>query len=372
LSTDEETTVTTVERHTLPGRDYRDPEIYELERQRIFLQSWFCAGREEQAPGPGDWFTVDVVGESIMVLRGDDGELRAFYNVCRHRGSRLREEPSGNDKGTIMCPYHAWCYDLKGDLVVTPKVDEDEIDRSKLSLWPVHLDVWQGFVFVNLTKGSPRPLRETIGAAYDDMLSFERFDMDELRIGASSEWLVEANWKIIIENYNECLHCPTVHPELVEVIPAYRKGYVFEEGRDDGGVTLASGGTYAPGVDTLPTLPSMNELDARSVYGGTIFPNIMIDTSGTAIIVTQLFPQGPTRTRQVGWYLFHPDAINAPGFDPSGLVQFGELVAGQDNAICERVQRGVSSQAFDHGVYPEKDKWVYAFNQRYLQERDGG
>ncbi|MEO8106325.1 MAG: aromatic ring-hydroxylating dioxygenase subunit alpha [Actinomycetes bacterium] len=364
--------MTTVERHTLPGRDYRDPEIYELERQRIFLQSWFCAGREEQAAEPGDWFTVDVVGESVMVLRGDDGELRAFYNVCRHRGSRLREEASGNDKGTIMCPYHAWCYDLKGDLVVTPKVGEDEIDRRKLSLWPVHLDVWQGFVFVNLTKGSPRPLRENIGGVHDDdMLSFERFEMDQLRIGASSEWIVEANWKILIENYNECLHCPTVHPELVDVIPAYRKGWVFEDGRDDGGVTLASGGTYAPGVDTLPLLPAMNEVDANSVYGGTIFPNIMIDTSGTAIIVTQLFPQGPARTRQVAWYLFHPDTINAPGFDPSGLVQFGELVGGQDNAICERVQLGVSSQAFDHGVYPEKDKYVYAFNQHYLQERDG-
>ena len=198
-------------------------------------------------PNAGDWFIVDVVGESVMVLRGDDGELRAFYNVCRHRGARLREEPSGNDKGTIMCPYHAWCYTLKGDLVVTPKVEEDEVDRSKLSLWPVHVDQWQGFVFVNLTKGDPRPLRETIGEAYDDMLSFERFEMDELRIGASAEWMVEANWKIIIENYNECLHCPTVHPELVDVIPAYRKGWVFEDGRDDGGVTLASGGTTPPG-----------------------------------------------------------------------------------------------------------------------------
>jgi Rieske 2Fe-2S family protein len=235
----------------------------------------------------------------------------------------------------------------------------------------VHLDQWQGFVFVNLTKGTPRPLRETIGAAYDDMLSFERFQMDELRIGASTEWMVEANWKIIIENYNECLHCPTVHPELVDVIPAYRKGWVFEDGRDDGGVTLASGGTYAPGSSALPMLPGMNEVDAQSVYGGTIFPNIMIDTSGTAIIVTQLFPLGPGRTRQVAWYLFHPDTINAPDFDPSGLVQFGELVGGQDNAICERVQLGVSSQAFDHGVYPEKDMYVYAFNQRYLAERDG-
>jgi Rieske 2Fe-2S family protein len=361
----------TQERHTLPGTDYHDPAVYETERQRIFLTSWFCAGREEQAAEPGNWFTIDVVGESILVVRGEDNQLRGFYNVCRHRGSQLREEASGFDKGTIMCPYHAWCYTLSGDLVATPKIGEDELDRTQLSLWPVHVDVWQGFVFVNLAKTTPPPVRDMIGEAYDDMLSFERFRMDELRIGASSEWIVEANWKIIIENYNECLHCPTVHPELVNVIPAYRKGWVFEDGRDDGGVTLAGGSTYAPGGSTLPVLPSMSELDATSVYGGTIFPNVMIDTSGTCIIVTQLIPQGPKRTRQVAWYLFHPDGMSSPGFDASSLVEFGELVAGQDNAICERAQRGVTSQAFSHGVYPEKDKYVYAFNQRYLNERDG-
>ena len=365
--------MTRMDRHTLPGRDYHDPEVFERERQRIFLRSWFCAGRSEQAADPGQWFTIDVVGESILVLRGDDGALRAFYNVCRHRGSRLRDERSGFDKGTLMCPYHAWCYDMKGDLVVTPKVGEDELDRSQLSLWPVHVDEWQGFVFVNLDKQTPRALRDVIGDSYDEMLSFERFEMDTLRIGATSEWIVEANWKILIENYNECLHCPTVHPELVEAIPAYRKGWVFEEGRDDGGVWLASGSSYtADGQSSIPVLPTMNEVEARSVYGGTIFPNVMIDISGTGVVVTQLIPLGPTRTHQVAMYLFHPDAIAAPDFDPSPLVEFGELVGGQDNAVCERVQKGVQSQAFSHGVYPEKDEYVYQFTQVYLQAREGG
>jgi Rieske 2Fe-2S family protein len=359
-----------VERHTLPGSDYRDQDVFELEKKTIFWRNWFCVGREEQAPEPGDWFTVDVTGESVIVVRGDDMHLRAFYNVCRHRGSQLRMEPSGHDKGSIMCPYHAWCYDMKGDLVATPKVGKDEVDRSKLSLWPVHLDIWQGFVFVNLSKERPEPVREHVGSAYDDLLDFERFEIDQLRIGATTEWLVESNWKIIIENYNECLHCPTVHPELVDIIPAYRKGWVFEDGREDGGVTLASGGAYAPGASALPLIPTMTEVDATSVYGGTIFPNVMIDISGTSIICTLLLPISATQTRQIAWYLFHPDAINAPDFDPSGLVEFGELVGGQDNAVCERVQKGVSSQAFTHGVYPEKDKYVYAFNQRYLLERN--
>jgi Rieske 2Fe-2S family protein len=145
---------------------------------------------------------------------------------------------------------------------------------------------------------------------------------------------------------------------------------VFEDGREDGGVTLASGGAYAPGVSGLPLIPTMTEVDANSVYGGTIFPNVMIDVSGTAVICTLLLPISEKQTRQIAWYLFHPDAMAAPDFDPSGLVEFGELVGGQDNTVCERVQKGVSSQAFTHGVYPEKDKYVYAFNQRYLLERN--
>jgi Rieske 2Fe-2S family protein len=362
----------TTTRHTLPGPDYYAPAVYEREKERIFWRSWYYAGREELVQDPGQWFTIDVAGESVLVVRGDDGALRAFYNVCRHRGARLRDEPTGTDKGTIMCPYHAWCYDLTGKLVVTPRVGDDELDKSQLPLHHVRVDTWQGFVFVNLSREEPRPLRESLGSSYDDLLSFERFRMDELRIGASLEWTIEANWKIAIENYNECLHCPTVHPELVEVIPAYKKGWVYEDGRDDGGVSLAgASGNYGPDGGSIALIPAMTEVDASSVYGGTAFPNALIDISGTSVIVTQLIPRGPTTTTQIVQYLFHPESMARDDFDAAPLIAFGELVGGQDNDVCERVQRGVQSRAFDHGVYPEKDIYVYEFNQRYLRERDG-
>jgi Rieske 2Fe-2S family protein len=369
---DEDQPMTTTERHTLPGTDYFDPATYRREREQIFFRSWYFAGRIEQVEQPGQWFTIDVVGESILVICGDDGQLRAFYNVCRHRGSRLRDEESGFERGSIMCPYHAWCYDFTGKLVATPKVDEDEVDRSQLSLWPVHVDVWQGFVFVNLDRGTPQPLREYIAKNYDDLLGFERFDMGVLRIGAQTEWLVEANWKILVENYNECLHCPSVHPELIAMIPIYRTGWVYDESREDGGVLVAGGSSYtANGTSNIAVIPTMTELEAKSVYGGTIFPNALLDISGTGVILTQLLPMGPTRTKQIALYLFHPDSMAKPDFDPTPYVEFGELVGGQDNAICERAQRGVRSRAFDHGVYPAKDEYVWEFNQRYLRERDG-
>ncbi len=362
-----------MDRRTLPGRDYVDAAVYELERERIFFRRWCYAGRAEQAEGVGQWFTVDIAGESILVVRGADQVLRAFYNVCRHRGSRLRDESYGTEKNVIVCPYHAFCYSLTGELVGTPRVGKDELDRSQLSLTPVHLDEWEGFVFVNLDDGTPGPLRESIGEDYEEFLGFERFEMGALRIGASSEWVVEANWKIVVENYNECLHCPTVHPELVAAIPAYRTGWVFEDGREDGGVAIAGGSSYtADGTASIAVIPTMSEEESGSVYGGTVFPSMLLDISGTAVIVSQVLPLGPTTTRVRGTYLFHPDSLALPDFDPSPLVEFGELVSGQDNAICERAQRGVASRSYRAGgFYPDKDQYVWEFNQRYLRARDG-
>jgi Rieske 2Fe-2S family protein len=360
-------------RHTLPGRDYHDPDVYALERERIFLKSWFYACRADRLAEPGQWITVDVVGESVFVLRGDDGQLRGFYNVCRHRGSQLCDGDSGQVKGVVMCPYHAWCYDLTGKLVATPKVDEEEVNRVNLSLWPVHVDEWQGFVFVNLDRETPTPLRETLGTQYDEPLAFERFDLSALRVAHMTESTIAANWKIAIENYSECLHCPQVHPELVAAVPAYRTGWVYDEDRTDGGVALAAGATsYSNDTTTSYTpMPGMKEDEVSAIYGSSIFPNMFLDIAGGTAVSTCLIPEGPTQTRVVTEYLFMPEDIARPDFDPQPVIDFCELVAGQDYTVCERVQRGVQSRAFDHGVYPAKDEYVYQFNQRYLRRRDG-
>jgi glycine betaine catabolism A len=357
-----------VERRTLPGTDYWSPEVFDAERESVFFRSWFLAGRTEQVNEPGDFFTVDVVGESILVVRGDDGELNAFYNVCRHRGSRLHEEAAGRDKRAIVCPYHAWCYSFSGELIGTPRVGDDEVDRSRLGLRSVHVDSWQGLVFVNLVEGAPVPLTEWLGS---DIVDFERFDIAALRMVATQEWVIEANWKIVMENYLECLHCPTVHPELVAVVPTYRRGMVSDPDRTDGGVASLSRSYAAPGTAAIAVLPTMTEMEADSIYGGSFFPNGFLDIAGTGVVVTQLIPLGPTTTREVAWYLFHPDAIAADDFDPSGVIDFCDLVVRQDNDVCERAQRGSRSRSFrEGGVYPEKDADVWAFNQRYLQVRE--
>ena len=360
-------------RHTLPGPDYYDPDVFALERERIFFRHWFYVGREQQLEQPGQWITADVAGESVLLTRGKDGALNAFYNVCRHRGSRLCDEPSGQVKAAIRCPYHAWAYGLDGRLLTTPYIERDEIDHAGTGLWPVHVDSWQGFVFVNLDRQTPQPLRDSLSSHQDGPLSFERFALHTLRTGHRTVLDVAANWKIVIENYNECLHCPTVHPELVDLIPAYRSGWVAEESRSDGGVTLAEGRTTlsTDPRSRLPLLPGMGDVEAASYYGASVFPNMFLDISGREALVTCILPTGPTSTRLITDYLFPREAVESPDFDPSGVIAFNDLVTQQDNDVCERVQRGVTSRAFSHGVFPAKDEYVYQFNQRYLAERDG-
>ncbi|MGN6379497.1 MAG: aromatic ring-hydroxylating oxygenase subunit alpha [Gaiellales bacterium] len=360
----------TPERKTLYGRDYHAPEVFDLERERIFARNWFYAGRAEGLDEPGDFVNIDVAGESVLVVRTKGGDLRGFCNVCRHRGSQLCDELSGRMKGAIKCPYHAWSYSFDGRLIGTPNVAKDEVDRDSLGLWPVAVEVWQGFLFVHLD-ADPAPLEQTLADQHDSPLRFARFNLGELRIGCRTVNEVRANWKILIENYNECLHCPTVHPELVAVVPTFRKGEVYDHGRTDGGVALADGGNSftRTGRSHLPVLPGMTAEDEESLYGCTVYPNMFIDVTGTGAISTVLLPRDAGHTTVVTEYLFQPEVIAADGFDPSEIVDFTELVAGQDYVVCERVQRGVRSRAFTHGVLAEKDSLLDDFNVRYLAQR---
>ena len=340
--------------HTLPGSDYRSPEVFAVERERIFFRHWYYLGRDEGLGEAGDFRVADVCGESILLVRGRDGELRAFYNVCRHRGSRLCDASAGRLKGAIKCPYHAWSYGLDGSLIGTPNVRPDEVDRATLGLKPVAVRAWEGFLFVNLSEDPP-PLEQAFGAADEPPLAFARFAPGKLRVGRRTVVDVRANWKVLIENYHECLHCPTVHPELVQLLPAYRHGSVVERGRGDGGVGLADGATgfTASGTSSLPVLPGLEGTDASAYFGCSIFPNAFLDLQVQTLVATALHPTAADSTTVVAEYLFAPDVIADPAFDPSDVVDFTELVARQDYDVCERVQIGVSSRSYTHGVYAE-------------------
>lgn len=360
-------------KETLPGRDYHDPAVYEADRNRIFHSLWSCIGREEQLAEPGDYLTQELAGESLLVTRTLGGELRGHYNVCRHRGTRLADG-CGHVRKVLTCPYHAWSYDLEGKLVGTPNVHEEEgFDKAAHPLRRVHVETWAGFVFVNLADDPP-PLREWLASDPDNPLWFDKYRVEDLRIGRELTYEVAANWKIIVENFNECLHCPTVHPELVQIVPIYRKGEVEER---DGwwGNSLADGaGSFTTtGASGLPALPGIDATDAHTYYGFHVFPNVLLNFMPDSVMYYLLLPRGPEHTTVISNYLFRPETIEGvDGFEGKAgeIVKFWDLVSRQDWGICERAQTGVRSRSYaGGGVYPFQDRLLRAFNKRYAAVR---
>jgi Rieske 2Fe-2S family protein len=349
--------------HTLTGHEYLSEEVWQAERARLFHGGWFLAARADRLER-GNRTVVDVAGESVLIARDLDGELHAFANVCRHRGARLCDAREVSGQGSLMCPYHAWTYALDGRLIATPHLSDEDIDKSTLPLWQYHLRQWQGFVFVSLAPDPPR-FDEWMTLHCAELLALERYEFGRLKVAATTSCDIAANWKIVIENYQECLHCTRVHPELVDLVPVYRTGWVYDHDRNDGGVTLARGNSMSALPVDLPMLPGSLQSDTASYFGGTIFPNGFIDVTGPCAIVSTLFPKGPNLTTMTMEFMFDPAVIDAPGFDPTPIIAFNELVAEQDNAVCERVHQGVSSMAFDHGVLSPKDDQVIAFTQHY-------
>ena len=354
---------------TLTSADYCDPTILELERRRIFHAGWMYVCHIDGLPA-GTRRVFDIAGRSVIVTRHRDGDVHAFANVCRHRGSELCPAGYGATTGNIRCGYHAWTYSLDGALVATPRVD-DEFDRADYSLWAHHAAVWNGLVFVSVAERPPSlsSWLEQWSPGIDD---FAGVPVGDYRIGVRTEAVVAANWKILVENYNECLHCAVVHPELVDVIPLYRSGHVVDPDRDDEIVELKPGARAltADGHSTLSTLPGV---DPAAEYSGLVFfPNLEFDLTPTTVALTALFPVAPDRTIVVAEYLFSPADVERADFDPSPEVDLNELVGAQDFEVCEMVQRGVSSPAFAGGGLTAKDAYVTEFVHRYLDIRGSG
>lgn len=364
---------------TLPARAYRDPAVFALERERIFAREWVCIGREEAIPRPGEFLLADVVGERVIVVRTREGELAAHHDVCRHRGSRLVLEtdpraeleaaPSGRFRGSIVCPYHAWTYALTGELRLAPFLaEEDGLRREDLGLHPAGVATWGGFVFVHLAPAEAQPLGGQLGPIPERL---RNYPLAELRTARRIVYDVRANWKVIVENYNECYHCGPVHPELCEIVPAFRerggRGLDWEHGipHREGATTFTFTGT----TDRAP-FPGLSEEERARHKGELAYPNLMISCSADHVAAFRLRPLGPDRTRIDVDFLFHPTEMAKATFDPSDAVGFWDLVNRQDWRICEAVQDGMGSRAFDVGYYAPMEDLALDI-RRYVAERLG-
>jgi len=354
---------------SLPSEYYRSPEIFARERDRIFGREWFCAGRADTLPEAGRVRVLEAHGESLLVARTADGRLKAHYNVCRHRGARLCAADA--EGPTLRCPYHAWTYALDGKLLAAPYLNQDPaLSQEDFSLHPVAIAEWGGFYFLNLWPKGPaaRDFASWLGPVAQRV---ERYPLARLTTARTIEYDVAANWKIVAENYNECYHCAGVHPELCEVVPAFKNnggaGLDWDRGvpHRDGAFTFTR-----TGKTSRAPFPGLSEEERTRHKGELVYPNLFLSLSPEHVAAFRLVPEAPDRTRVVCEFLFDPDEARRSGFDPSDAVEFWDLINRQDWKICEEVQRGVSSRAHRFGYYaPMEDQSLDI--RRYVLERLG-
>ena len=338
----------------LPREMYVDRAHWERERELVLYREWFCAGRRRDLglDVPHRLAVVDVAGESVLVTSDADGRLHAAYNVCRHRGSQVvpiepGAAPVCDTARSLRCPYHSWTYDLEGRLLRAPHTDADD-DTTGLDLHPIAVETWGGFVFVHLTPETAAPLADGL-TAYTRRLA--NYELDRLVTGLTLSYDVRANYKVLLENYNECYHCGPVHPELSRLVPAFAGGGAgldWERGVEhrEGAWTFTTTGT----TERAP-LPLLDPDERVRHKGELVYPNLLLSCSADHVAAFELHPLDVDRTRVTCRLLFDPDEVAKPAFDPSDAGDLWDLVNRQDWAVCESVQRGMSSRAYTHGWF---------------------
>jgi Rieske 2Fe-2S family protein len=412
---------------SLPQKYFVSPEIFAQEQEKIFSRQWVLVEHQSAIAQPGDYFISEVANESLIVVRDKRGEIRGFYNVCRHRGSRLIESRNGQLSAAIQCPYHAWTYALDGRLIGAPHMDDvPGFDKSDYPLHRVNLGLWEGFIFVNLAEagaltsilshshssaltgasrpslpeGEKRERRKSGGfVSLENWFAplqgkFSHWNMSMLQPAKRIEYDVRANWKLIFENYSECYHCLGVHPELSKISPYDSAENDLTEGPFLGGfmriakgrsLTMSGNGCAlgiadasrarardrAPARNRNPSQEIENDHDhdgKNRVFYYSIFPNMLLSLHPDYVMVHQLQPHSPERTLILCDWFFHPEAFKHNDFNPDDAIQFWDMVNGQDWHVCELSQQGISSRAYEPGPYSARESIPAAWDEYYLRK----
>ena len=345
---------------TLPAVAYTAPEVLAWERRHLWERSWVCAGRADALARPGDRAAVRVGSAGVLLVRDEAGGLRGFHNVCRHRGHELLDCGQAASGRTIRCPYHAWVYRLDGRLRTAPRFgDLSPADPVHEGLVPARVAEWHGWVFVNPSGDAP-DLTGHVGGL-DELLA--PYQPGRLAVGAAHEYVVAANWKVVVENYHECYHCLSIHPELCRVTPT-------DSGEDFEPAGMWAGGSMdlAAGAETMsltgrggPPLPWLPEgLRRRVLYLG-LLPNLLVSPHPDYLLTHRLEPLDSGSTRVECQWLFPAEAVAAEGFDPSFAVDFWDVTNRQDWRACESVQRGLASPGYRQGPLSAQEGAVHQF-----------
>ena len=324
---------------TLPASWYSDPEVLNLEHERIFHRTWQYAGVADDVAEPGAFLTSRAGRIPVVVVRGRDGELRAFANVCRHRG---HEVVSGcGRRETLQCPYHAWTYDLDGSLRAAPRSEREQgFDRTEWSLRPLRVETWGRLVFVNAHPSAP-PLADVLGDLPNELVE-AGIDIDSFEYrGRSRELTIAANWKIVVENFLECYHCPVAHKSFSRLLDVAPDAYRLRPAR-------WTSSQYAPVQTERDGLPYDPTGEVTGSYFHYIWPNWTLNTlpgpPHVRVLVFQPLDADRTATFVDGFW-----APNASDALVQEITAFGAVVGKEDVELVESVHRGLRSGAVERG-----------------------
>ncbi len=339
---------------TLPSHLYYSQEAYEREKKALFAGSWQVVGHVHQAARPGDYFTFDLLGEPLLIARGDDGVLRGFYNVCRHRAGNPATG-CGNRK-LFRCGYHGWTYRLDGALLVTPEFEGvEDFDRADFGLIPVRLEERFNLIFVNLD-GEALPLQEGLGPL---PAQAERFDFRNMKFSERRTYEMNCNWKTYIDNYLEGYHVPSIHPGLNREIDY--NAYTVEPHAE-----YVRQWTPIRGAQTGDTAPRRYERSAADLTADYfwIFPNWMLNCYPDNVSVNIILPLSPERTLAIfEWYLPEKSLGSEAAHKATA---FSDEIQMEDVRICEIVQKNLRSSSYQSGRYSVKqEKGLHAFHAMY-------
>lgn len=354
---------------TLPAAYYTDPVMFRAEIERLYFGRWICAGRAERIPNPSDFFLCDVAGESVIVTRSADGIIRAFFNVCRHRGTRMCMTPEGAFEGRIRCPYHGWTYGLDGALISAPHLEQPGFSRADYPLRQVSVDTWEGHIFLNFADFASRnrPLTAQLGDLNE---RFAAWRMHELRFHKRIVYDVKANWKLIVQNYNECLHCPSVHPGLDPLTD-----YLGADNEPPTADYIGGSMGFRAGVETMTCdgvrrrdyLPGLNEEQRKMVAYYAIYPNLLLALHPDYMMTHLLWPKAVDQTEIVCEWHFHPKEMAKPNFVANDAIEFWDQVNREDWRISEQSQLGIGSRAYTPGPFSKREELLHAFDQMVVE-----
>jgi phenylpropionate dioxygenase-like ring-hydroxylating dioxygenase large terminal subunit len=378
--------------YSLEQSFYTSRDIFGYELEYIWRKFWLYAGATAEIPKPGDFFTYSIGKDSVIIIRGDKGEVFAHYNTCRHRGSLICVNERGHSP-KLMCPYHQWVYDKNGSLLKA-RLMPDDFDKSSFALHPVHVQVANGFIFISLSENPPD--FQKVLSDYQAFL--QPYRIDSAKVAFRKRYELRTNWKLVAENFRECYHCGPAHPEYCsaviganltesadEVLKDRRTAWM-RKGLAVNNIDFQANSSHfavryplRPGVESYTlngkaaSIPMGDHRDFDAgVLGLVVYPNFWMDAVSDYMWTMRITPTGPSQTNLDLTWLVDKNAVEGKDYDLERLIEFWKITGEQDWRLCENNFKGIESSHYTPGPYAPAESEVEGFINWYINRLQEG